>query len=165
MEHLREQLMEQEKDEVRNSWTEDKGVTINGISNVTSPGSDQRGLINSSTPHSATPECFEMLEESEIKEEEVTEDQDEDDSVVSLAGTDADWTKLGEGLSTEYVVSRALDDTNMPLTSEINVKSTGVIDDMSSRYEIDGNNFNLSRKLMRLILHHFKFLLFDNSMI
>ncbi|XP_049808480.1 RAB11-binding protein RELCH homolog [Schistocerca nitens] len=104
VEQLKEQLslMDQEKQELQRLWTMDsKFAAANvDVSNVTTPGSDLAGILTTSTSHSGTPECFEILD-VETKDD-CSALQDEDDELpISLTDTDAEWTRVGSTCGAE----------------------------------------------------------------
>lgn len=99
MEQLKEHIdaLEQEKQELKRLWAQENrlGETV---SSVTTPGSEVVGMVTGETVsmHSMTPERFELIEAEgrNMDESEVAVQGEDDGSVVSLADTDTEWTRI-----------------------------------------------------------------------
>jgi hypothetical protein len=101
MEQLKEHIdaLEQEKQELKRLWTHENRLIVGDtISSVTTPGSELVGMVTGDTVsmHSVTPERFELIEaEGRNMDENEGAIQGEDDgSVLSLADTDTEWTRV-----------------------------------------------------------------------
>jgi hypothetical protein len=100
VEQLKEHIhaLEQEKQKLKRLWKHENRLVGDAISSVTTPGSEVVGMVTGETVsiHSMTPEHFELIEaEGRNMDENGGAMQREDDgSVLSLADTDTEWTRV-----------------------------------------------------------------------
>lgn len=100
MEQLKEHIdaLEQEKQELKRLWTHENRLVGDTVSSVTTPGSEAAGMVTGETvsEHSMTPEHFELIEAEgrNMDENEVAIQGEDDGSVLSLADTDTEWTRV-----------------------------------------------------------------------
>ncbi|KAK7793564.1 hypothetical protein R5R35_000400 [Gryllus longicercus] len=105
IENLKEQLigLEQEKQDLKQMWSAENRLRIGDASNITTPASELIGMTGENiSTHSATPECFEMIDADSKNADNTNEDierrtilkGDDDESAISLADTDVEWTRL-----------------------------------------------------------------------
>lgn len=105
IETLKEQvlMLEREKLELKQIWSSENRYRMGEASTTTTPASEMVGMLaeNVST-HSATPECFEMIDAESKNNDHPPDDLDnrpvmkgdDDESAISLADTDVEWTRL-----------------------------------------------------------------------
>ncbi|PNF39999.1 hypothetical protein B7P43_G15450 [Cryptotermes secundus] len=100
MEQLKEHIdaLEQEKQELKRLWAQENQLVGETVSSVTTPGSEAVGMVTGETVsmHSMTPERFELIEAEgrNMDESEVAVQGEDDGSVLSLADTDTEWTRI-----------------------------------------------------------------------
>jgi hypothetical protein len=100
VEQLKEHIhvLEQEKQELKRLCKHENRLVGDAVSSVTTPGSEVVGMVTGETVsmHSMTPEHFELIEvEGRNMDENGGAIQREDDgSVLSLADTDTEWTRV-----------------------------------------------------------------------
>jgi hypothetical protein len=101
IEQLKERIaaVEQEKQELKSLWTQENQPAVGEtISSVTTPGSELVGMVIDETVsmHSMTPERFELIEAEgrNMDENEGAVHGEDDESALSLADTDTEWTRV-----------------------------------------------------------------------
>ena len=101
IEQLKEHIasVEQEKQELKSLWThENRPAVGETISSVTTPGAELVGMVIDETVsmHSMTPERFELIEAEgrNMDENESAMHGEDDESALSLADTDTEWTRV-----------------------------------------------------------------------
>jgi hypothetical protein len=90
--------LEQEKHELKRVWKHEDRVVGDTVSSVTTPGSEVVGMVTGErvSMHSMTPEHFELIEAEgrNMDDNESAIQREDDGSVLSLADTDTEWTRI-----------------------------------------------------------------------
>ncbi|XP_069701255.1 RAB11-binding protein RELCH homolog [Periplaneta americana] len=101
MEQLKEHIeaLEQEKQELQRLWSNENRLIVGDtVSSATTPGSELVGMVLGETVsmHSTTPEHFELIEADgkNVDGSESAIRGDDDESALSLADTDTEWTRV-----------------------------------------------------------------------
>jgi hypothetical protein len=101
VEQLKEKILalEQEKQEFQRLWSHETGlVNREEVSNDTTPASELAAMVAGETVsmHSTTPERFELIEAEgkNSNNNELVVQMEDEESAVSLADTDTEWTRV-----------------------------------------------------------------------